>query len=437
MARGGGRVDWGLTEKDHLTFQGDFYDGNTGWRLTTPTLTAPFSETRDLDANFTGGNFLSRWTRRFDEKSDLTLQFYYDLTRTELDLREIRHTIDVDFQHRFPWGGRQELVWGIEYRLTRDDIRDTFNFSFNRDSRTSHLVSGFLQDEIVLLRDRLRLVVGSKFEANDYSGFEIQPNLRLLWTPHERHAFWASVSRAVRTPTRADEDVRFNIQAFEGPGIPILLRVFGNRAINAEDLLAAETGYRVWPTDRLSLDLALFFNRYTNLRTAEPGSPFLESGPPPQHVVVPVILANKMDGIVYGAEFCADWTIFDWWRVVGVYSFLRIHLDLDDDSLSAGSLDDEKRSPEHQVSLRTMFDLPWNLELDAWFRYVDGLPALSVGHYVTLDLRLGWRPVKNLEVSVVGQNLLDNHHLEFRPTALSTQATEVERSVYGKLLWSF
>ena len=78
-----------------------------------------------------------------------------------------------------------------------------------------------------------------------------------------------------------------------------------------------------------------------------------------------------------------------------------------------------------------------NIEADAWLRYVDGFDNGGVPGYFTLDLKLAWRPIKNLELALVGQNLLENRHQEFRPEQFSTQVYEVERGVYGKLTWRF
>jgi iron complex outermembrane recepter protein len=50
-------------------------------------------------------------------------------------------------------------------------------------------------------------------------------------------------------------------------------------------------------------------------------------------------------------------------------------------------------------------------------------------------LRLGWNPTENVELSVVGQNLLDNQHAEFGVT--SPLREEVERNIYGKIALRF
>src|SRR2546427_12703929 len=43
--------------------------------------------------------------------------------------------------------------------------------------RSYPLETAFVQDEISLVNDRVKLQIGSKFENNDFSGFEVQPML--------------------------------------------------------------------------------------------------------------------------------------------------------------------------------------------------------------------------------------------------------------------
>ena len=243
--------------------------------------------------------------------------------------------------------------------------------------------------------------------------------------------------------------MRAVIQAFPpglvDPGTPAaLVVVLGDRDFESEELLAYELGYRIRPTDRVSLDIAAFYNVYDKLRTIELGTPFLETSPSPPHLIVPAVMDNKMYGETYGVELAADWRMLDWWRLRAVYTYLQMQLDLDGDSRDTFSESAEGVSPHHQLSLCSSMDLGSDLEFDLGVRYVDNLPSLDVGSYFTLDARLGWNPSENLEVSVVGQNLLDHHHPEFAtpsglnlPTKGVTLPAEVERGVYGKITWCF
>ena len=440
--RVGFRADWNVNEIDALTFQGDYYDGEGGERATYPILSPPFSETVEDDSPFSGGNILFRWAREFSEASDLALQMYYDRTERDTTFVAQEHdTFDVDFQHRFRPVEGQEIVWGLGYRFIADDLEGSSALVVDSENREDHLISAFIQDEISFMEDQLRVTVGSKLEHNDYTGFEFQPSGRVSWTPRERDTLWAAVSRAVRTPSRIETSEgrgRINLAAFPGPGgAPILASLFANPDMESEDLIGYELGYRTRVTDRFTLDIAGFYNQYDDLRTLDMETPFMEATPAPPHVVIPFRAGNKMDGETYGVELAAEWKVLKWWCLDAAYSYLQMELHVDADSGDILSEAEEGQSPHNQFSLRSSMDLPANLEFDCWFRYVDNLPDPGVDSYVTLDARVGWKPRENLELFVVGQNLIDSDHREFAPSFLQTQATSVQRGVYAGLTWRF
>jgi len=200
--RGGFRLDWEPSTRDTVTVQGDLYKGDFGQTLPIPSLLPPFSATRESRDDFAGGNVLSRWRHRMADRRETSVQFYYDRThRDELLFHETRDTVDLEFQHRFPLGARHDLIWGVDTRVTIDALNkiNSPTLVFEPRRRTDHLVSGFIQDQIALIHDRLMLTLGSKFEHNSFSGFEAQPNARLVYSPNAWNRVWTAVSRAVRT----------------------------------------------------------------------------------------------------------------------------------------------------------------------------------------------------------------------------------------------
>jgi iron complex outermembrane receptor protein len=333
VLRAGFRMDWQGSGPDALTLQGDIYDGGAGVMAVTKSFDPHAPPTFDEDEGISGANLLGRWKHTVSDTSEIALQVYYDRTeRNGIILDQIHDTFDLDLQQQFALGKRQEIVWGLGYRFVSDNIDNTFYGSWDPDSRDDDLYSGFVQDDITLIKDRLRLTLGSKFEHNDYTGSEIQPNGRLMWTLQEGHSIWAAVSRAVRTPSRTEEDGRLNttvlppgslLPLFPGYGV---VSLFGDGNYESEELLAYELGYRVLPTDQFSVDIAAFYNDYSNLRTLEPGNPSLEVSPSPTHLVFPFTADNKMDGETYGVEVAADWRASDWWRIHASYTYLQIQL---------------------------------------------------------------------------------------------------------------
>ncbi|ETX02798.1 MAG: TonB-denpendent receptor [Candidatus Entotheonella factor] len=442
--RSGVRLDWQATNDDDLTIQGDVYYGEAKQTLSLPSFTPPYRERRTTGIDWVGGNLLGRWQHRFTDLGNLTLQAYYDRTSRDESgvMQETRDTFDLDMQHQFLWGNRQDIIWGLGYRFTDDTFNRSNLIRVQPRSRSLHLFSAFVQDDITLIEDRLKLIVGSKFEHNDHTGFEVQPTVRLLWTPHKRHTVWAALSRAVRTPSRGDDDALTDQlilppKTLQNPGpLPVLVRFLGNRDFVSEKLLAYELGYRMRPIDRLSLDIAAFYNTYDDLRTVEPGLPFTDLTSTPPVIISPLTLDNKLQGETYGVELALEWQLLDRWRINLAYTFLQLDFDLDGDSQSTTSGNDAGFSPNHQVSLRSSIELPGKLTLDTWLRYVDTLSALDIDRYVTLDIRLAWQPLESIELALVGQNLVESHHSEFRQEIFPFQ-TEIERGVYGAISWRF
>ena len=203
------------------------------------------------------------------------------------------------------------------------------------------------------------------------------------------------------------------------------------RDIKSEDLLAYELGYRYEPTVNLSLDVTAYYNSYKNL------------------LIWGGITAGAEN---YGLEIAADWDLSKWWSLRASYTYLHMHVRIDEsDMISFSHFKDsndippldvffESSSPNHQFGLRSSFDLSRDLELDLDLRYVDNLD-IFVGSYTEMDARLAWSPRDDLEVSLVGRNLLHSHHLEFMSRGYAPfsqgEDIDVERSIYGKVTCRF
>lgn len=446
----GFRLDSNLTAKDRLTLQGDYYSGSydetyTLYQLPNPT-DPRYSWTQNAASRTDGMNLLSRWQRTLSGTDSISVQFYYDHYRRDmLMLGETRNTADLEFQHRFELGTRQDVVWGLGYRYTHDHLTNSPFIVFQEQDKGTNLFSGFVHDEISLVPDKLSLILGARLEHNDYSNFEIQPNARLLWTPTPQHSFWASVSRAVRTPSRGDQDIQYRFRAMPYAPLDLRLEIDGNKNFKSETVIAYELGYRTEITPNFSIDSAIFLNQYDSLRVLRTGAVYTEPvGGIPANLVQPSILTNNMHGHTYGAEISATWKALDWWRLQASYSYLCSIMYLDngsDDQLSQiNRANAAAGSPRHQGSLRSGLDLGKQIELDLWLRAVDrvnSIDTVSIPGYLTMDARLAWKPNKKLELSLVGQNLFRNHHPEYIPEFINTTASEVPRSVYGKLTWKF
>jgi iron complex outermembrane receptor protein len=437
---GGFRADESFSKRDSLTVQGDIYSGSEGAIIGhIVSIAPPVNANVQRIADLSGGNVLSRWNHFFSGRSDTTLQFYFDRnTRSGPESREVRNTIDLDFQHHLAWGARHDVIWGGAYRRSADQTVGTIDQAWVPADRTTQLFSAFVQDEITLKRDRVFLTVGTKLEHNDFTGFEVAPSARVAWTPSGRHTFWGAVSEATRNPARSDANGDFNFTVFPGAsGTPTEITAFGNPALESERLIATEAGYRAQASGKLSIDLAVFFNNYSHVRTLEPGTPFFDTNPV-AHLVLPQFFANKVKGTTDGIEAALNWKVTDRWTLSPGYALLQMHLHTDPTSQDTTTVPDTVGSnPRHQAQLRSHVDITHGFLWDTSVYFVDHLPFQQLPSYTRLDTQLTWRLAERLELGVVGQNLLQDHHVESNDIQTSVNASEVKRSAYAKFAWRF
>jgi iron complex outermembrane recepter protein len=443
--RSGFRLDSNATTKDSITVQGDIYHDNFGETLTVPSLTSPtLWSTYPNNGYESGGDLLGRWNHSFS-RSSTSLQMYYDRTNIAdpTVFGDHESVYDIDFQHDIHLGESQELVWGLGYRSIQDTNGSSFTVALRPDHSSLNQYSAFVQDEVNLLDNHVHVTVGSKFEHNPFTGFEIEPNVRVLGTLTKDQSVWAAVSRAVRTPALTEEGLQLNVgivppgtAPFNSP-LPIVEAIFGSPQFGSEDLLAYEIGYRVQATNSFSLDIAAFYNDYTNLRSAEPGAPILVGSPVPSYVVLPFVASNKMSGGTYGIEPFAEWKILPKWKLMGSYSFLRMNIHKNANSLDPTPDLPNGLSPRHQYNFRSSLDLPKHIEQDLMLRYVDKLPGLNIPSYYSLDAHIGWKPISQIQLSFGAQDLLNSQHFEFIPEFINTQPTQVRRTYFGSIAWTF
>lgn len=432
MAQAGFRSDWSLQRSQALTVQGDLFTARLGQRYDVASFTPPYSSRHTREAPLGGGNLLARWSGP-GAGGQFQLQSYYDRTRRQEEpVGETRQTFDLDFQHQRRFAGRHTLIWGTGYRLTSGRIESLATSHFEPPTRTDNLFTAFAQDEFQWRPDRLRLIVGTKVEHNAYSGFEIQPSARLLWSPNASDSVFVAVTRAVRTPSRVETD--YSTVSLASPAVPSFVQLQPNPGFLTEKLLAYELGYRVQPFSRMYATASAFFNQLDDVLSTELLTAVVETTPPPPRLILPVTFANTLHGNSHGAEVTLDWRTTTWLRSTANYSYLRIQLTRDPGSQDVSQeRRGEGQSPRHQVQAQASIDLPAGLQLDWMWRYLSELPAAGVAAYHTSNVRLGWQIVPGLELALVGRNLHEARHLEWPSGAGGN--VQVERSLYVTATW--
>lgn len=418
QTQAGFRLDSERSPTDMLTVQGDLYRGE---------LDVQTGGTGELS----GGNLLARWSRRTGDDTETSVQAYFD--RTHLDnpfsfptvplgvMKDTLDTWDIQVRHSRRMGDVHRLSVGAGFRSIRDDVYQFAPGIAVLPARVNQeLPSAFVQDEL-RLRDNLALTVGTKIEHNDYTGTEFEPTVRVQWKPTEAQTWWAAVSRSVRMPSRFDRDVY-------QPAPPGSL-LQGGQAFRSETLVAWEAGHRQSWNQKFSTSITVFHHDYEHLRSY---------GVTPT-TVFPVMIKNEIWGTSQGVEVNADLQVTPAWRLNAGYNYLDTDLRLKAGGTDYFNLLDETADPRHQVALRSYLDLSRGWQFDAALRWVDELRVNNntvpgtVPAYAELDLRLAWQVTRDIEVALLGRNLLHDQHPEFgAPTPMRE---ELQRSVWAKITW--
>lgn len=397
----GGRLDWTRKGRDLITVQGDAY-----------AMGGDQLESADISQS--GGNLMMRWTRTFQDTELLQIQGYYDRVHQFApgEFGDTLDTVDLDTQYERDLWTRHHVIMGGGYRYTHDVVENLpGSFAFLPATLDQHLFSAFVQAEIGVSGDRVKLTLGSKFEHHGYTGLEVQPTARLA-VANGPQMFWGAVSRAVRTPSRFDRDLFF-------PAAPPFVFA-GGPDFGSETLVAYEVGWRATGTNAFA-SVAAFANHYDDIRSTSLGPPF--------------VTENNVEGPIYGAEFAATWQPIARWRLTSGYTFLHEDLQVKPGKEDLNDGQGETFDPGHHFQVRSSVALPRRVELDVWARQVGQVSSAGRGFqaipsYVAVDARVGWSPRDNVELSIVGQNLVDGRHAEFGPR-------EFRRGAYIKTTWRF
>ena len=378
------RLDWQAGVNRYM-LQGSMQNGSyNNDRIISGTATANRLDSGDY-------NLVFNWERQLGADSSLNAAVFYDVLQRDDDIFEDDEKIfDLDVQYNLTRDSHQ-LAVGAGYRNFASRVKvatpgscgfATPCFGVDPESRSDNTWSAFIQDRM-RVSPTVELTIGTKYEHNAYSGSEFQPSLRAAWTPDEQITWWGAVTRAVRVPDRIGTDGLLDFGG--GFTVPV-----GNKDLEAYYAYVYELGYRRQLSQTLVADLTVFLSDYRNTRQ---GSDFGTDD-------------------IYGFEGYLKYQPLERMRMELGYAYHAGRVEL------RGGKQDLNDLPKHSISSRISWDPTETVELDALINYVDDLESLNgnadVGDYTRVDLRIGWRPAPQWDVSLLLTNLLDDVHSEAR-----------------------
>jgi iron complex outermembrane receptor protein len=406
----GWRGDWERGE-ERFSVNANAWRGREG-QPAPGVIAAPGAGTGLDDIQLHGANVTGRWEHVLDGGGSVTAQAYYDYRYRKVPptFTDAVGILDLQLQHALPAHGRHSIVWGGEYRTSRDRVDNSRFVAFLPARDTQAWASLFAQDEVAL-RDDLSATAGVRWERNPYTGTEFLPNVRLSWRATPMHAFWAAVSRTVRAPSRLDVDAYV-------PGAPPYL-LAGGRGVRTETARVLELGYRGQAGQIVSYSVTAFRNLYDHLRTQD---------------VTPagqIVFGNLMVGQARGLEAWGNVQMTQAWRLSAGATLLHEEFALKPGSRDQGSPMTTGRDPAYTAQLRSSHAIDADRELELAVRRNGALGFPNVPAYWAVDARFGWRFAPGMELSVIGTNL-NGGHAEY---GVASVRTEVPRTVGVKLTW--
>ena len=443
--RAGFRFEKSLSKKDELEVHAEMSQMDGGQRRVRASLATGETLVEPAPINGTSGYLLGRWRHSISERSELTVQSYFDhLDRREEGVFDVeQNTGQFELQHRWSHPGSGELSWGFDFRRVWIDISPLHALRIPEEHPKADYSSVFVQEEWKTADDTVVLTGGLKLEHNTFGGFSPAPSARVLWAPKRVASFWASISRSPRAPSFLESSAEFDVQATSFLGRPALVSVVQSAGLTNEVMTAKEVGARLTPLRKLSFDIALFRNRYDDAYFLKPGDPQLnEAADGLRFLRIPLSFTNGSPICSRGIEAVATWSATDSWRLTGTYSFMKVLAHQDRSNPIAATLS-HLQNPKHMASLRSSWNLPGNIELDTSAAFVDTVVASGylrrgeqIGSFVRADTRFQWRLTKRARLSLGVHNLFDARRYEYDPESFSI-AAPVGRNVYGGILWSF
>ncbi|MDZ7856043.1 TonB-dependent receptor [Sphaerotilus sp.] len=344
-------------------------------------------------------------------------------------------TADLELAHAFrPAASAHQITWGLGTRLYADHNQTQGLGQFTPARRRLLDWRLFAQDRWVGFDDRLSVVGGLRVDHTYFAGTRSQPSLAVAWKQTPDTTLWSSLSRAIRVPSRGEEDADLAVAVIPpgraGNPLPILLRSGSGAPTLVESVEALQAGLRSRVDERLALDATVFRQVYDPLS-------FHYSVPVNPQVVMaqnPYIDASldRVAGraVVRGVELSADWRPLPSLRQQLGYTWLSTEVP-ETVSRNGNAL---SQSPKHLLTLRLSYDVSPHLSVDAWARYIGSrgqdpaspsyLPARKV-----LDLSARWSVARNVVLSARAYNLGGPRRVEIHPDIGYSKPVEVAPGV--------
>ncbi|WP_445777593.1 TonB-dependent receptor plug domain-containing protein [Shewanella sp.] len=456
----GVRFDFTPNDEWSALIQGNITQSTLGqnFRGVIDETNRNMSFTDSLDR--TDSRIMARVENRISSQANQMLQTsWLKQSGSQTFLQEHFESFDIDYQMNFLYNDLK-LDWGLNYRYNDISFAQSSFVHSDGGYNTLHQYGALVQGQYSLIADKLDIILGSKIEHNDLTGWENQPLARLVWKPQNNQVLWTSVSRSVRVPSLIEFNDNYIIDGQRVEEVsPIVtgidaidnyyVRTYlnGNDKVKSEESVSYEFGYRQTQHD-WALDLSahhtiaknvIAISVDNNIEQFLPIFGLLQAG---QYDLAMQSLTNTSVNFdivsnakvtTNGGDIILTWQPSEIFNAELGYSYNTFDYKLADNTFPAIGYDSTSRQLFAKSNL-ALFD---DHRLFASIR-VENSNAYNVDNYTALDLTWQWAFHQNWSVAVMGKNLFAGSHIEYNNTRETyTLPNYIDESVTFKLTAKF
>ncbi len=447
VLRAGGRLDWQKSWADLVIASGDLYGGHIR-QLVRPGFAIPLGPNNQDQPSIAGGYLLTRWEHE-GKAHDAAFQAYFDdQSRTQLNTYARTRVLNLELQDHVGASSRNDIVWGSEFRFASDRLLPKGATVSRRPIYRNYLADGFIQDDITVVRGRLWLTAASKIQEGTLAGLEIQPSVRLLWTPRSNYAVWGAISRAAVAPAIQDKYIVVPLDLGQSNALPVTGAFVGNPAFKPEIVTAYEAGIRRKAGSHFTVDLSLFLNKSERVQSLSVQSPEFIATPSP-HVNINLLVCNGFRARSGGVESSILWNPAHSLSLHTNYTWSAVHTE--QSQPGQVSLLDAWNTPQHLLTNSGSWTFAPGWNASTFLSYESKVPGAltlplgesinspnsAINAYTRLDLEISRYVHKRVRISASGTNLLTPRHREFSDATGFVVPLFVPRTLSSRVDWSF
>lgn len=410
--RGSLRLEWNRRSNEKVTVWADLHRGEgSQWMSPNTRVSTPWQPRRE-PYSIDGGAAMVRWDWSSERLQTGVQAYYLRDNRVDATMGKFENSVaDFDSQGEWNLSATHTLTWGAGYRRFQNQLQDGRQVRFQGPENINHMASTFVEYEWEAIPDRLSIAGGTKVLRETFSGTNLQPGIRAIYTPTKDSGIWVSLSQAHRTLSLRDVYLTTRINARDV--LPNLFLDYGpGQGLQPEGVVAYEAGFRKAWGNRVSADVASYYASYSDIPRWRPLAAQILPGATGNILLVPFFSTNAAAARSRGIEVSTHWRArknLQWSNGFG-YGTVSFW---DQVGVVPNSLLQAPTSPGLFVHSRVAWDFHPKWSLDSWATRTSQWDRRYDTRNLRWDARLSFRPRAEYEFSGVFRNMAARDRLEY------------------------